>query len=160
MGTTENYLLVLSESLDKKIVILKELDRLTAEQKEIVDAPDFDEEAFNTNVQKKGALIEELEKLDNGFQILYNNVKAQIEGDKDKYKPQIADLQTKIKTIVDYTSSLQVAEKRNSTLIRNRFNELRKEVHQVRKSRDAATNYYRNMNNIDSATSVFMDQKK
>lgn len=159
MSTSENYLQVLSESLDKKIIILKELERLTAEQKEIVDANDFDEEAFNTNVNKKAALIEEIEKLDKGFQILYNNIKFQIEGNREQYKSQIAELQGKIKIILDYSSSLQVAEKRNNTLIRNRFNDMRKEVHQVKKNREAASNYYKNMNNL-SSQSYFMDQKK
>ena len=159
MSTSENYLQVLSESLDKKIIILKELERLTAEQKTIVDANDFDEEAFNTNVNKKAALIEEIEKLDKCFQILYNNIKSQIEGNREQYKSQIVELQGKIKIILDYSSSLQVAEKRNNTLIRNRFNDMRKEVHQVKKNREAASNYYKNMNNL-SSQSYFMDQKK
>lgn len=159
MSTSENYLQVLSESLDKKIIILKELERLTAEQKAIVDANEFDEEEFNTNVNKKAALIEEIEKLDKGFQILYNNIKSQIEGNREQYKSQIAELQGKIKIVLDYSSSLQVAEKRNNTLIRNRFNDMRKEVHQVKKNREAASNYYKNMNNL-SSQSYFMDQKK
>lgn len=159
MATSENYLDVLSESLDKKIVILKELEKLTAEQKDIADASEFDEEAFNTNVNKKAELIEEIEKLDKGFQILYNNIKSQIEGNRDKYKSQIARLQQKIKTIMDYSSSLQVAEKRNNTLIRNRFNDMRKDVHQVKKNREVASNYYKSMNNL-SSQAYFMDQKK
>lgn len=159
MSTSENYLQILSESLDKKIIILKELDRLTAEQKEIVDSDEFDEEAFNSNVNKKAALIEEIEKLDKGFQILYNNIKSQIEGNREQYKSQIVELQDKIKIVLDYSSSLQVAEKRNNTLIRNRFNDMRKEVHQVKKNREAASNYYKNMNNL-SSQSYFMDQKK
>ena len=63
MSEAVNYLQVLSESLDKKIDILKQLEVLTAAQKEIVDKGEFDEEAFNDNVESKAALIDELEKL-------------------------------------------------------------------------------------------------
>ena len=101
MSEAVNYLQVLSESLDKKIDILKQLEVLTAAQKEIVDKGEFDEEAFNDNVESKAALIDELEKLDTGFQILYDNIKNQIEGNKDRYKQEIAALQVKIKTITD-----------------------------------------------------------
>ena len=71
MENTSNYLLILGESLVKKIVILDELTRLTSEQKEIVNADDFDEDAFDNNVEKKAALVNELGKLDTGFELLY-----------------------------------------------------------------------------------------
>ena len=79
MENTQNYLLILEESLNKKIVFLDELSNLTNLQKDIVLAEDFDDEAFNKNIEQKDALIKELEKLDRGFQILYDNIKAQIE---------------------------------------------------------------------------------
>ena len=106
MSEAVNYLQVLSESLDKKIDILKQLEALTAAQKEIIDKGEFDEEAFNDNVDSKAVLIDELEKLDTGFQILYDNIKNQIEGNKDRYKQEIAALQVKIKTITDLRNSV------------------------------------------------------
>ena len=119
MGEAVNYLQVLSESLDKKIDILKQLEALTAAQKEIIDKGEFDEEAFNDNVDSKAALIDELEKLDTGFQILYDNIKNQIEGNKDRYKQEIAALQVKIKTITDLSLALQVAELYGTDLIQS-----------------------------------------
>ena len=151
MSEAVNYLQVLSESLDKKIDILKQLEALTAAQKEIIDKGEFDEEAFNDNVDSKAALIDELEKLDTGFQILYDN--------KDRYKQEIAALQVKIKTITDLSLALQVAEQRNNVIVRNRFNSIRKDVYQAKKNREVASNYYKSMNNI-SSQSYFMDKKK
>lgn len=159
MSEAVNYLQVLSESLDKKIDILKQLETLTAAQKEIIDKGEFDEEAFNDNVDSKAALIDELEKLDTGFQILYDNIKNQIEGNKDRYKQEIAALQVKIKTITDLSLALQVAEQRNNVIVRNRFNSIRKDVYQAKKNREVASNYYKSMNNI-SSQSYFMDKKK
>lgn len=159
MSHSENYLQVLAESLDKKIVILKEIQDLTDEQKQILDESEFNEDSFNDNVVRKGALIDELEKLDTGFQILYNNIKNQLENNREQYRTQILNLQDKIKTITDYSSSIQVAEQRNNNLVRNRFGSLHKEIHKSKVNRQVASNYYKSMNNI-SSQAYFMDSKK
>ena len=131
MENTQNYLQVLSESLDKKTVILKELQRLTGIQKEIVEAEEFDDEAFNANVEMKAALITELQKMDNGFQILYNNTKDQLESGRERYASEIKVLQQKISVIMDLNASLQVAEANNKKLVEKRFAALRKEVQEI-----------------------------
>lgn len=159
MENTENYLQVLAESLDKKIDILNKLEALTAKQKTIAEADEFDDEAFESNTEGKAKLIAELEKLDNGFQILYDNVKEQITGNKECYRSEIEELQGKISTILDKNAALLVAEEGNRKLIAARFASLKKEVYQIRKSRDMAANYYKNMNNITS-DSYFFDNKK
>lgn len=159
MENTSNYLLILGESLVKKIVILDELTRLTSEQKEIVNADDFDEDAFDNNVEKKAALVNELGKLDTGFELLYKDVKCQLETDRDKYADDIKRLQALIKQITDKSASLQVMEQRNNELIKNKFNSLKKEARQIKKSREMAANYYKTMNNISSEP-YFLDKKK
>lgn len=159
MENTKNYLLVLEESLNKKITILDELTALTNVQKEIVSKEQFDDEAFNTNVEQKDALINELEKLDRGFQILYDNVKAQIEGKKEIYKDDIQRLQHSITLITDKSAALMVMESANKELIKSRFASLKKEARQMKKSRELAANYYKTMNNISSEP-YFLDRKK
>ena len=159
MDNTKNYLQVLSESLDKKILIIDELSKLTEIQKDIVSADSFDDEAFDNNVEQKAGLINELIKLDNGFQILYDNVKKLIEGNKDMYKEEILLMQDKIRSISDKNASLQVAEARNKELISKRFAVLKREARQMKKNRSAAANYYKSMNNISNEP-IFMDKKK
>ena len=63
MENTQNYLLILEESLNKKIIFLDELSKLTNLQKDIVSAEEFDDEAFSKNLEQKDAIIKELEKL-------------------------------------------------------------------------------------------------
>ena len=128
MEMTENYLQILSESLDKKIVILEELNRLTEVQKSIVSSEEFDDSAFEDNINKKSGLINEVQNLDKGFEMLYNNIKQQIEGNKEQYRSQIAELQTKIKKVLDDSTSLQVAEASNKRLIESRFASMKKDV--------------------------------
>lgn len=159
MDNTQNYLLVLEQSLSKKINILSELERLTQVQREIVTKEQFDEEAFNDNVEQKAALINELEKLDKGFQILYDNVKAQIEDNRQTYSAEIQRLQEMIKTIMDRSAALMVLENQNKEMVTNRFATLKKEARQVKKNRNLAANYYKSMNNISSEP-YFLDKKK
>ena len=159
MENTQNYLLILEESLNKKIVFLDELSKLTNVQKDIVQAEDFDDEAFNKNVEQKDAIIRELEKLDRGFQILYDNIKAQIENNREMYASEIKRLQELIKEVLDKSTSLQVMENRNKELVKNRFATLKKEVRQLKKSRELAASYYKTMNNISSEP-YFLDKKK
>lgn len=159
MENTSNYLLILEESLMKKIVILDELTRLTSEQKEIAGADEFNEDAFDNNVEKKSALVDELGRLDTGFELLYKDVKGQLEADKERYSDDIKRLQSLIKQIMDKSASLQVMEQRNNELIKNKFNSLKKEARQIKKSREMAANYYKTMNNISSEP-YFLDKKK
>ncbi|MCM1307103.1 MAG: flagellar protein FliT [Butyrivibrio sp.] len=159
MENTKNYLQVLSESLDKKTAILDKLEALTLQQKEIARAEEFDDDAFDANTDAKAKLIAELEKLDSGFQILYDNIKAQITGNKELYRQEIEALQAKISMILDKNAALLVEEENDRKLIASRFASLKKEVYQIKKSRDMAASYYKNMNNI-SSEAYFYDSKK
>ena len=159
MENTQNYLQILEESLNRKITILDELEKLTMSQREIVQADDFDDEGFNTNVEQKAALIRELEKLDRGFQILFDNVKKQLDENRTQYAEEIRRLQELVKGIMDRSTELQVMEARNKDMIKSRFAALKKEARTIKKSREMAANYYKTMNNISSEP-YFMDKKK
>lgn len=159
MEDMANYLQALTDSLDKKIEILDGLASLTDKQRNIATAQTFDDEEFQKTLDAKEGLIEQLTKLDTGFQILYDNIKAGLDANKDKYKTEIQAIQSRIRMILDKNAALQVAENNNRNLISKRFTELKREVHQIKKSRDTAANYYKTMNNI-TAEPYFMDQKK
>ena len=159
MENTQNYLQILEESLSRKITILDELERLTMSQREIVQADEFDEEVFNTNVEQKAALIREIEKLDRGFQLLFDNVKKQLDSDRAQYSEEIKRLQELVKGVMDRSTELQVMEARNKDMIKSRFAALKKEARTIKKSREMAANYYKTMNNISSEP-YFLDKKK
>lgn len=159
MENTQNYLQILEESLSRKITILDELERLTMSQREIVQADEFDEEVFNTNVEQKAALIREIEKLDRGFQLLFDNVKNQLDSDRAQYAEEIKRLQELVKGVMDRSTELQVMEARNKDMIKSRFAALKKEARTIKKSREMAANYYKTMNNISSEP-YFLDKKK
>lgn len=159
MGITESYLTILEDSLDKKIEILDAVEALNVEQERIVDADRFNEESFGHIVEQKAALIDKLNAMDEGFQIVYNNVKAELDGNRDRYADEIKHLQGKIKLIMEKSSHLMAEEKRNKDKITGRFNSRRREINSVKRNSQYATSYYKTMNKVTSEP-VFMDKKK
>ena len=69
-----NNLNILSESLDKKIDLLKRIVEYDDEQEKFLKSEPLDFTSFDKDVEKKGELIDELNRLDNGFEVLYNKI--------------------------------------------------------------------------------------
>lgn len=104
--------------------------------------------------------IGELTKLDEGFELLYDNVKQELVGNRQKYADQIRNLQELITKITESSVSIQAQEARNKALVENCFKRERQNLGQSRKNSQAVYGYYQNMNNLKGAQSQFMDQKK
>ncbi|MCR4696056.1 MAG: flagellar protein FliT [Lachnospiraceae bacterium] len=154
----DQYLNVLKDSLKKKEKILIELQRKSEEQAEIVKNPDIDWDKFGFIVDEKGALIEELTSLDEGFETLYSRIKEGLEGNKEKYKNLILEIQDLIKSVTEKSANLQATEQRNKTAIEKAFNNTRKEIKQSKLSKKAALDYYNKMNKINTVDPQMMDK--
>lgn len=159
MGITQSYLSILEDSLNKKIEILDTIAELNNEQNAILDKPKFDEEAFNAIYVKKAEQIDLLNKTDEGFQTIYDKVKAELDTDRNQYADIIKSLQQKITEIMEKSSHLMAEEQRNKDRIKNGFASRRREVSSIKKNQQYAANYYKTMNKVTSEP-VFMDKKK
>lgn len=159
MSMTESYLTILESSLDKKIEILDSIERLNTDQEKILSAAAFDEEAFNRIVEQKAELVEKLNAMDDGFQLVYNNVKTELDGNRERYAAEIKRLQGKITQIMEKSSHLMAEEQRNKDRVTAKFASRRKEIGSVKKNQQYAANYYKTMNKVTSEP-VFMDKKK
>ncbi|MCR5255839.1 MAG: flagellar protein FlgN [Acetatifactor sp.] len=155
-----NSLNILSESLDKKIELLKRIVEYDEEQEKFLNSAPADFTSFDKDVERKGELIDELNRLDNGFEVLYNKIARQLEENKDNYKEQIADLQEKIRIITDLTITIQSQEQRNKALIEKFFAKSRQDIKKGRLSGKAALNYYKTMSGSGSGEPGIMDSKK
>lgn len=155
-----NYLNILEDSLKKKLEVLKQIREVNEVQTEILKGESIDLEAFDQTVDEKDLYIGELTKLDEGFELLYDNVKEELVGNRQKYAEQIRCLQELITQITESSVSIQAQEARNKALVENCFRKERQNLGQSRKNSQAVYGYYQNMNNIKSAQSQFMDKKK
>lgn len=159
MGITESYMSILDESLDKKIEILDALNGLNMQQSALLDNDKFDEESFHELNEKKAELIDKLNAMDDGFQLIYDKVKGELEGNRERYAEQIKALQGKITQIMEKSNHLMAEEQRNKERIKNKFATRRKELSSVKKNSQYAANYYKSMNKV-TGEPVFMDKKK
>ena len=70
---TENYLQIMIDSLVQKEELLKQIVDYNEKQQAIITAAEFDEDAFEQNLNDKGELVEKILKLDEGFNSVFNN---------------------------------------------------------------------------------------
>lgn len=157
--SAENYLQIMTDSLIKKKDILTKLVALNDEQENIINKPEFDETAFNKNVDDKAELIEQLIKLDEGFNSVFERVKEQLNENKNAYSAQIKNMQGLIREVTELSANVEAKEGRNKVLVESRFAAMRREISNARRSTQMANTYYKNMNKLNYEPQ-FMDKKK
>ena len=67
-------------------------------------------------------------------------------------------MQKQIREVTDLSVQIQAQEARNKTSLQNRFNMMKKDIQNAKRSTKLANQYYKNVNRID-AEPQFMDQK-
>ena len=110
-------------------------------------------------VGQKAELVDQLNAMDEGFQLVYDNVKAELDKNHEGYSAEIKSLQGRITQIMEKSSHLMTEEKRNKDRITAKFAQRRREIGSVKKNQQYAANYYKTMNKVTSEP-VFMDKKK
>ena len=156
----EDYITILSESLQKKNKILDAIRTAKEEQKGLLADEMRGPDDFERTLDKKAALVEELNCLDDGFQQIYEQVRPEIEQNMGKYAEQIRQMQELIREIVAKTMSAQAEEARNKQLIEKKFASVKKQIREVKSSQKAVNTYYQNMMKNVYLDSQFLDRKK
>lgn len=156
---TENYLQIMTSSLEKKKKILQDIVDYNVEQERIVASGEFDGDKFQKNMENKAECIDMLNVLDEGFQSVYDRVKADVEMYKQNYKADIQRLQQLIKEVSALSATIQAQESRNKLQIERKFRELKQETKTAKRSVSMANKYYQNMSRVSSEPQ-FMDSKK
>ena len=156
----DNYLSVLEDSLKKKLQILDELTDYTMQQQELLKVEELDYEAFDRLVDQKDPLIQRIMELDQGFETVYDRIKEQLLDNMEQYAAQIKALQSLIGELTDKSVKLQTMEQRNKSAVEQQFRKSREKIRQGRQNKQAALNYYKNMNNANYVPPQFLDDKK
>ncbi len=157
---TENYLNVLEESLNKKLQIMAKIQEYNLRQQEIFSSDNVEMDKFDEYVDEKGALIEEVSALDNGFETLYRNLAEELAGNRQKYATQIKRLQELVTRVTEESVSIQAQEARNKQLIEQFFSKQRMGIKKSRVASKAAYDYYKSMSNTNVVPPQFMDNKQ
>lgn len=156
----ENYLGILEKSLEKKLLVLNEIEDYTAKQESLLKQENVSMEELDANMEQKDDLIQKLTDLDEGFEALYERVKEQLSANKDAYKEQIKRIQNLITKVTEKSVSIQARESRNKKLVEDYFAKKKSEIRQSRQASKTVLNYYKSMSDTSAISSQIMDQKK
>ncbi len=151
---------MMEESLRQKIQVLQDIVKENQTQKAILENTEkFDEEGFDETISRKGELIKQVEKLNDGFQTLFDRVKDELEDNKDKHRDKIKTYQELIRNITDLSTEIEIGEKRNRILADVHFKSSKERINQNRRSSTAALDYYLTMNKSNITPPQFYDSK-
>ena len=156
---TDNYVQMMTDSLVMKKDILEKIIDLNETQNSILLESEFNDKNFRENIDAKSELIDKIEKLDDGFNALFERVKQTLDGHKDEYKSEISVIKELIKSVTELAVRVQAQEARNKVLAEKKFAMLKKEVSNAKKNTQAASTYYNSMNKLNFEPHL-MDQKK
>lgn len=152
---------MLRESLEKKADVLRVLNIRNKEQEAILKDPNSTPDDLEKNMNMKSELIERIIMLDDGFEQLFNRVKAIIEADRDTYADEIRLMQELIKKVTALTADVEASEYRNKEYAKTRFANVKKEIREIKKSSDVVSSYYKHMMSPQTtADPAFLDKKK
>ncbi len=158
----KQYLAIMEQSLEKKIKILDQIIEKNKEQHEILSNSEMEWEDFDKNANQKMDLIDELQRLDEGFEDLFERVRGELEADggKEKHADSIRRMQALITQITEKSSSIQAQEARNKTLVEKYFKQAREKIRGGRTSSKVAMDYYKNASWTTVSQPHFLDSKK
>ena len=141
----KNYLHIMEESLQKKDALLDQITKACEKQDVLLKKENFDMEEFDNLMEIKGNLAEELSRLDNGFESLYDKVREQLQVSKEQYRDEIRHMQVLIQSITDKSNHIQTMEERNKQSMEMHLQKERGRLQKNRQTSAAAYNYYKNM---------------
>ena len=153
------YMDMLVECLEKKNQILDKLTTLNKSQTMLIQNEDFSLNEFDKCVEEKGILIDNILKLDSGFEGLYNKVGKTVADNPSEYKTHLNKMQKLITEITEKSVSIQAEEERNKTMIEKRFNREKNAIKSGRSQSKVALDYYNSMNKLNHVDSQFWDRK-
>lgn len=157
---TEGYIQIMIECIEKKLDVLDKVMELNKRQFEASSAQPFDLEKYDAIMDEKGELINELDRLDQGFTSTYELVKDDVKANPEEYRDKVLQLQELVRKAIDKGVEVEVQEKRNRNSLEATMVIQRKELRQKRVSQSAALKYYKAASKINSVDPQLMDKKK
>lgn len=151
---------ILLQSLEKKNELLDKMILQNSVQEGILKQEEFDMDAFDESIDRQSAYVEELDKLDRGFEAVYDRVREELMQNRERYRTEIARMKEQIQQITDKIVTINAGNMRNKMLAENQFKKKQQAIGTGISKNRAAVNYYNNMNNLNYVKPQFYDNKK
>ena len=160
MNMSQSGAQILLQSLEKKNELLDRMILQNREQEQILKQDEFDMDAFDKTIEQQSACVEELDKLDRGFEAVYDRVREELMKNKENYRIEITRMKEQIQQITDKIVTLNAGNMRNKMLAENQFKKRQVAIGSGISKNRAAENYYNSMNNLNVIAPQFYDSKK
>ena len=158
---TNTYINILIDTLRKKEEILKSLLAKTEAQAGILEADEFETEAFDIIIEEKDGLLTELKNLDDGFLDLYSRVGAELKNNTEAYADQVKTAQELVRRQTEISAELTSAEERNKAKLSIRLSQGRQKIKEFKVGAKTAAAYYKNMSGKhQDGDSYFFNREK
>lgn len=151
---------ILLRSLEKKTQLLDKMIWQNSVQEGILKEEELDMDAFDEAINTQGVYLEELDRLDQGFEAVYDRVREELLQDKNRYRTEIMRMKELIQQITDKIVTLNAGNMRNKVLAESQFSKKRTSIGSGASKNKVARNYYNNMNNLNYVSPQFYDNKK
>lgn len=156
----QNCVQILAQSLEKKSKVLDGIIEQNNLQENILKQDKFDMDTFEQSVDEQNRLIAELDRLDSGFETVYERTREEILTNKAKYSKEIALMQSLIQQITDKIVTINAGNLRNKRMAENQFRKERLAIQQNVSKSKVARDYYNSMNKLNCVAPQFYDSKK
>ncbi len=157
---SQSSIQVLVESLEKKSRLLDEIIRENDAQEDILRQEELDMDALDASTDRISSLAENLDKLDDGFEAVYDRTREELIANKAAYRSEIAQMQKLIGEITDKVVRINAARMRNKMRAEQQFQKSRNQIGKAASKIKASKNYYNSMNNLHYVAPQFYDSKK
>lgn len=155
------YVSMMADTLRRKETILTALYSMTQEQERMLKEDELDIEQFHQLLDEKGAKIDELNELDEGFDALFKMVEKEIVANRENYKEEIQMMQRQIREVSELGVRIQALEHQNSSRLQAYLAKQRKTIRDFHVNNKTAANYYKNMaNSHRPEQSYFFNEKQ
>lgn len=160
MEYNQTYIVVLIDTLKKKVVMLNDLLDMTNFQNKLLEEKKVETEEFDGLFVSKQEVIDNLNKADEGFELIYDRVKEELEKNAALYRSEIVTLKNLISEITEKSVALQTAERRNYNAMELYFSSRKKTIRDAKMSQKTVGNYYKSMSGQLSGESYYLDKRK
>ncbi len=157
---SQNIAQILLQSLNKKNQILDDIIRENEQQEQILKQDTLNMDALEASLDRIGEFVEMLERIDDGFEALYDKVRTEVVGNKAGYRTEIAQMQNYIQQITDKVVKINAARMRNQMRADSQFKKQAQEIKNAMSKTKVSQNYYNSMNKLNYVAPQFYDNKK
>lgn len=141
------YVNMMVDSLSRKKRILEFILQKTREQEILLKDDEMDPDKFQAIIDEKGEQIDELNKIDEGFDTLFSYVEKEINENRMAYRTQIEQMQKLIGEVSELGIQIQALEHQNSGHFKVYLANQRKAIREFHVNNRTTASYYQNMAN-------------